>query len=65
MTAQPVKTPCVKVCFVDPGHGHCLGCFRTLQEIGCWSMMGEDEREAVMADLPARKDKFQLAPPPS
>ena len=52
----PVKTPCIKVCVVDGESGLCLGCFRKLSEIARWSGLGDAEREAIMGELPARRD---------
>jgi predicted Fe-S protein YdhL (DUF1289 family) len=51
---RPIKTPCVQVCVVDGESGLCLGCRRTLPEIAGWSRLSDAEREAVMAELPAR-----------
>ena len=50
-----MKTPCVKVCQMDPGRGLCLGCKRTLDEIARWGMMSNQERERVLAELPKRE----------
>jgi predicted Fe-S protein YdhL (DUF1289 family) len=59
LTSTPsIATPCVQVCIVDGASGLCLGCFRTLAEIGAWSGLGEARRAAVMADLPARKGRI-------
>ncbi len=57
MTEPPrsIVTPCVKVCVVDGASSLCLGCFRTLSEIGGWSGLTDAERAAIMADLPARR----------
>ena len=33
---MPVPSPCINVCTVDPASGLCLGCDRTLQDIGDW-----------------------------
>lgn len=52
--SQPVSTPCVRLCLLDPASGLCRGCGRTRAEIGRWPAMGEDERLALMAALPAR-----------
>ncbi len=54
MTATSIKSPCIKVCAVDASTGLCLGCGRTLPEIGKWVAMGEEGREKVMTELPAR-----------
>jgi predicted Fe-S protein YdhL (DUF1289 family) len=62
-----LRSPCVKVCAMDPGRGVCLGCCRTLEEIGRWSAMTDAERDAVMAGLPARRkalDVPEVAVPP-
>ncbi len=34
-----------------PEGGHCLGCFRTLDEIGAWSGAGPAPRRAIWAAL--------------
>lgn len=52
---RPIRTPCVKVCFMDDASGLCLGCFRTLAEVATWARLEEAAREAVMAELPARR----------
>ena len=59
MSRSPIKTPCVKVCFVDPSAGICVGCFRTLEELGCWSRYSDAEREVIMAALPGRETAYQ------
>ena len=51
---RAIATPCVKVCIVDGATGLCLGCFRTLSEIGGWSGLTDEQRAAIMADLPRR-----------
>jgi predicted Fe-S protein YdhL (DUF1289 family) len=56
---RPIKTPCIKVCCVDGESGLCLGCFRTLAEIAQWGALPEAQRDAVMADLPARKGRIR------
>jgi uncharacterized protein len=63
---RPVATPCVQVCTVDGRSGLCLGCLRTLGEIGGWSKLTEDERARIMAELPDRRDRIspELLTPP-
>lgn len=56
-----VVTPCIKVCVVDGASSLCLGCFRTLSEIGGWSGLTDAERAAVMADLPLRRNRIDPA----
>lgn len=61
---RAVVTPCVKVCVVDGASGLCLGCWRTLSEIGRWSAMTDAERATVMAALPEREAKAGLGAHP-
>lgn len=58
---RPVTTPCVKVCIVDGPTGLCLGCYRTLQEIGGWSAMTDDRRAEIMSELPTRRSRIDPA----
>lgn len=56
---KPIRTPCVQVCAVDGESGLCLGCYRTLPEIAGWARLSEAEREALMAELPARRSRIR------
>ncbi|MGH1421788.1 MAG: DUF1289 domain-containing protein [Hyphomonas sp.] len=56
MTAQPIKTPCIKVCAIEAKSGWCLGCGRTLPEIAKWSALEISQRDFIMDDLPRRID---------
>lgn len=49
-----IDSPCVKVCVVHPETRLCVGCLRTIDEIGAWSRMTPEARKAVMAELPER-----------
>ena len=55
-----MSSPCIKVCQMDPVRGVCIGCCRTLEEIGRWSGMAESEREQVMRALGERRKKLDL-----
>lgn len=46
---------------MDAVQRYCLGCQRTLDEIARWSQMSDAEREAVMAQLAARKEAQSCA----
>ena len=50
-----MKSPCIKVCQMDPQRGMCIGCYRTLDEIARWSVMTDADRDRVLAVLPARR----------
>ncbi len=55
-------SPCISVCRMDPATGLCEGCLRTLDEIAAWSLLDDQEREAVWQTLDARRDR--AGPPP-
>jgi uncharacterized protein len=57
-----MKSPCVKVCIMDPERDVCMGCARTLDEIARWGVISEDERGRIVADLPARRERLALPP---
>jgi predicted Fe-S protein YdhL (DUF1289 family) len=49
-----IKTPCNRVCVVHPTLGLCIGCGRSLDEIGRWIDFAPTERARIMAQLPSR-----------
>ena len=49
-----IESPCVKVCAIDATTGWCLGCGRSMAEIGGWSTLSPERRRAVMAELETR-----------
>ena len=59
-TRDEIDSPCVRICVVHPETRTCLGCRRTIDEIGRWSAMTAAERAAIMADLPARPEPPKL-----
>ena len=58
---RPIATPCIKMCVVDGASSLCLGCYRTLSEITEWSRLNDRQREDIMAELPARRDRIDPA----
>lgn len=56
---KPVLTPCKKVCAVDGKTGLCLGCGRTLKEIGAWTSFSDEERGRIMDDLDDRMARLK------
>ena len=58
---RAIATPCVKVYIVDGASSLCLGCYRTLTEIGGWSALTDGQRAQIMAELPARRDRIEPA----
>lgn len=57
--SAPIWSPCKKVCLVDPEQSICVGCFRTLDELGRWTMMSDAERQAVRAQLKDREAAYR------
>lgn len=49
-----IESPCVKICVIHPEARLCVGCYRSIDEIGTWSRKTPEERRAIMADLPGR-----------
>ncbi len=52
-----IESPCIKICQIHPAERLCVGCLRSIDEIGTWSVMSAEERRAVMDDLPARASR--------
>lgn len=62
-TPAPIATPCVRICTLEPMSGICLGCGRTMREIGSWPSLSPENRAAIMASLGARLDRLRAAQP--
>lgn len=56
---SPILTPCQSVCAVDGQTGLCLGCGRTLKEIGGWTRYTDDERTDIMNTLGERMERLK------
>ena len=56
-----IASPCIKVCTLDAAGELCLGCFRTLDEIGRWAQLPDAARAAVMEQLPERRRRHDSA----
>lgn len=55
-----IESPCVKLCSVHPTEKICIGCFRTLEEIGSWSRMTPETRARIMTELPGRAPRLRV-----
>jgi predicted Fe-S protein YdhL (DUF1289 family) len=49
-----IDSPCVKLCTIHPQSRLCVGCLRSIDEIGAWSRLTPTERKSIMAELPSR-----------
>jgi len=58
-----MESPCVNVCQLDATRRHCTGCGRTTDEIAHWTSATPEWRRAIMAELPARREKLALPHP--
>ncbi len=59
--SAPIWTPCKKICVVDPNQSMCVGCFRTLDELGRWTLMSHEEHLAIKAELKERETAYRTA----
>ena len=51
-----LKSPCIKICEMDYTTELCSGCLRTLDEIGTWTSMNEEEKIKLIKELEVRKN---------
>ncbi len=51
---EPEDSPCKLICSVDKDSGRCFGCGRSREEVAQWTLLPKEERDAILADLPAR-----------
>jgi uncharacterized protein len=67
MTPSPVierpESPCIEVCALDARRGLCIGCGRTLAEIGEWSRATSERQRAILSGLPERLAKLAAGLP--
>lgn len=47
-------SPCISVCRMNEVSGLCEGCFRTLEEIACWSTLGEAGKREIWSSIGRR-----------
>jgi uncharacterized protein len=55
-------SPCIGICKIEPRSGLCLGCARSLDEIGRWRDASDEERKRIIAEIPARKATLPKPP---
>ena len=54
-----IDSPCVKLCSIHPAERICVGCYRSMEEIGAWSSLSTEVRLEIMAELPSRASHIQ------
>ena len=55
VSGNAVPSPCISICAIDQVTGLCAGCLRTLDEIALWSVLEDNEKRAVWAQLDTRR----------
>lgn len=62
MSNKPVApvavSPCNNICRIHAGTGWCEGCARDIDEIIIWGKADEATRHAILAKLPARRERL-------
>ena len=53
----PVASPCISVCALND-KDICEGCFRSLEEIGDWSLMSDERRREVVRLADQRRRQY-------
>lgn len=54
-TPAPVRSPCVKICELDPENGLCRGCHRTRDERDWWIAYSEPQQREVLQRCEQRR----------
>lgn len=56
-----IDSPCIRICTLDASGELCLGCFRTIEEIGLWSQLSNGARARVVELLPERRRRHEAS----
>ena len=54
-----IDSPCIKLCSIHPSERICVGCYRSMEEIGAWSSLSPEVRLDIMNELPNRSSRIQ------
>lgn len=57
-----IPSPCINICRIADDSDVCVGCFRSLAEIGEWSAAPTPRRLEILAAAAARQRQIQPAP---
>jgi predicted Fe-S protein YdhL (DUF1289 family) len=49
-----IRSPCIKLCVIEPESGYCIGCGRSREEIASWISLSPQQRDTIMLELPDR-----------
>ena len=56
---KEIDSPCIKLCSIHPVERICVGCLRSIDEIGVWSQLSKEARQKIMQELPSRAPLLQ------
>lgn len=59
--ASVVESPCVRNCCLNDAD-ICVGCFRSLEEITRWSLVGNEVKMQILAHAAERKSQHRPIP---
>lgn len=48
-------SPCKSICQLDDTESYCIGCKRTVEEVGSWLSYSEEVREQLLGELEVRE----------
>lgn len=57
---EPADSPCKLVCSMEKDSGLCFGCGRSADEIAQWTLLSDDARAEILADLPRRMPPLDI-----
>ncbi len=52
-----IKSPCIRNCCLN-NDDHCLGCFRSIDEICNWSSSNDVERKSILKKCELRRQAY-------
>lgn len=58
-----IDSPCIAICKLDSSQGHCIGCGRTLEEIGQWRNASAAWQQDVVTKSRNRLEKAKNRKP--
>jgi len=56
---QEIESPCVQICVLHPQAKICIGCYRSGEEIGQWTLYDAETRKRLIEELPSRADMLK------
>ena len=52
---EPVPSPCISVCRMNPASGLCEGCYRSIEEIVQWGNADDKSKRTIWARIEQRR----------